>query len=148
MEIVYNEEELLHYMKNAVKINPEHPVLIDRYLTGKEVEVDAICDGEKVFIPGIMEHIERAGVHSGDSIAVYPPQTLSAEIKNKLLNTQRIAKGLKIIGLLNIQYVIIKDEVYVIEVNPRSSRTVPFLSKITHVPMANIATKVILGTNH
>lgn len=146
MEIVYHEEELLHYMKNAVKINPEHPVLIDRYLTGKEIEVDAICDGENVLIPGIMEHIERAGVHSGDSIAVYPPQSISADVKEKLIDyTVRLGKGLGIIGLLNIQYVVSKGEVFVIEVNPRSSRTVPFLSKITNVPMANIATKVILG---
>ena len=146
MEIVYKEEELLHYMENAVKINPEHPVLIDRYLTGKEIEVDAICDGEDVVIPGIMEHIERAGVHSGDSIAVYPPQSLSDEIKQKLITyTEKMAKGLNIIGLLNIQYVVSNNEVFVLEVNPRSSRTVPFLSKITNVPMANIATKVILG---
>ena len=107
MEIVYKQEELLHYMENAVKINPEHPVLIDRYLTGKEIEVDAICDGTDVLIPGIMEHIERAGVHSGDSIAVYPPQSLSEEIKEKLITyTEKLAKGLKIIGLLNIQYVV------------------------------------------
>ncbi|PWW27439.1 carbamoyl-phosphate synthase large subunit [Cytobacillus oceanisediminis] len=146
MEIVYKEEELLHYMENAVKVNPEHPVLIDRYLTGKEIEVDAISDGENVLIPGIMEHIERAGVHSGDSIAVYPPQNISEGIKEKLVEyTQKMAKGLGIIGLLNIQYVIAKGEVYVLEVNPRSSRTVPFLSKITNVPMAKIATKVILG---
>lgn len=146
MEIVYHEEELLYYMKNAVKINPEHPVLIDRYLTGKEIEVDAICDGESVLIPGIMEHIERAGVHSGDSIAVYPPQSISEKTKEKLVDyTQKLAKGLGIIGLLNIQYVVSKGEVFVIEVNPRSSRTVPFLSKITEVPMAKIATKVILG---
>ncbi|USK56951.1 carbamoyl-phosphate synthase large subunit [Cytobacillus solani] len=146
MEIVYKEEELLHYMKNAVKINPEHPVLIDRYLTGKEIEVDAISDGETVVIPGIMEHIERAGVHSGDSIAVYPPQSISAEVKDKLVDyTEKLAKGLGIIGLLNIQYIVANEEVFVIEVNPRSSRTVPFLSKITNVPMANIATKVILG---
>ncbi|MDR6997969.1 carbamoyl-phosphate synthase large subunit [Neobacillus niacini] len=148
MEIVYRKEELLHYMKNAVKINPEHPVLIDRYLTGKEIEVDAICDGENVLIPGIMEHIERAGVHSGDSIAVYPPQTLSEEIKQILADyTVKMAKGLNIIGLLNIQYVLAGDQVYVLEVNPRSSRTVPFLSKITNVPMAKIATKAILGTS-
>lgn len=148
MEIVYRQEELLHYMENAVKINPEHPVLIDRYLTGKEIEVDAICDGENVLIPGIMEHIERAGVHSGDSIAVYPPQTLSDRIKQTLVEyTEKMAKGLNIIGLLNIQYVISKDEVYVLEVNPRSSRTVPFLSKITNVPMAKIATKAILGVS-
>lgn len=146
MEIVYKEEELLLYMKNAVKVNPEHPVLIDRYLTGKEIEVDAISDGETVVIPGIMEHIERAGVHSGDSIAVYPPQSISQSIQAKLVDyTERLAKGLGIIGLLNIQYVISKGEVYVLEVNPRSSRTVPFLSKITNVPMAKIATKVILG---
>ena len=107
MEIVYKEEELLHYMENAVKINPDHPVLIDRYLTGKEIEVDAICDGKDVVIPGIMEHIERAGVHSGDSIAVYPPQSFSDEIKQKLIRyTEKIAKGLNIIGLLNIQYVV------------------------------------------
>ncbi|QFT88804.1 Carbamoyl-phosphate synthase large chain [Bacillus sp. THAF10] len=146
MEIVYKSEELLLYMKNAVKVNPEHPVLIDKYMTGKEIEVDAISDGTDVFIPGIMEHIERAGVHSGDSIAVYPPQTLSNEIKKKIVDyTTRLAKGLNIVGLLNIQFVIYKEEVYVIEVNPRSSRTVPFLSKITHVPMANVATKIILG---
>lgn len=146
MEIVYKEEELLHYMKNAVKINPEHPVLIDRYLTGKEIEVDAISDGQTVLIPGIMEHIERAGVHSGDSIAVYPPQSISNGVKEKLIEyTEKLAKGLNIIGLLNIQYVVANEEVFVIEVNPRSSRTVPFLSKITHVPMAKIATKVILG---
>ncbi|MET3575229.1 carbamoyl-phosphate synthase large subunit [Bhargavaea ullalensis] len=146
MEIVYNEEELLHYMDHAVEASPEHPVLIDRYLTGKEIEVDAICDGENVLIPGIMEHIERAGVHSGDSIAVYPPQSLSLEHIDTLADyTERLARGLKIVGLLNIQYVIAEGKVYVIEVNPRSSRTVPFLSKITGLPMANIATKAILG---
>ncbi|MFK9092360.1 carbamoyl-phosphate synthase large subunit [Bacillus salipaludis] len=146
MEIVYHPEELLHYMENAVKINPEHPVLIDRYLTGKEIEVDAICDGETVLIPGIMEHIERAGVHSGDSIAVYPPQTLSENVKQTLVDyTKKLAKGLNIIGLLNIQYVLSGNQVYVLEVNPRSSRTVPFLSKITNIPMAKIATKAILG---
>lgn len=146
MEIVHEQDELLHYMENAVKINPEHPVLIDRYLTGKEIEVDAICDGTDVVIPGIMEHIERAGVHSGDSIAVYPPQSLSEDIKQKLISyTEKLAKGLNIIGLLNIQYVVSNNEVYVLEVNPRSSRTVPFLSKITNVPMAKIATKAILG---
>jgi len=146
MEIVYERCELLHYMENAVKINPEHPVLIDRYLTGKEIEVDAICDGEHVLIPGIMEHIERAGVHSGDSIAVYPPQSLSEDVKQTLAQyTEKLAKGLNIIGLLNIQYVLSGNQVYVLEVNPRSSRTVPFLSKITNIPMAKIATKAILG---
>ncbi|MEH7745081.1 carbamoyl-phosphate synthase large subunit, partial [Neobacillus drentensis] len=148
MEIVYHEEELLYYMKNAVKVNPEHPVLIDRYLTGKEIEVDAICDGTNVLIPGIMEHIERAGVHSGDSIAVYPSQTLSEKVKQTLVEyTEKLAKGLNIIGLLNIQYVLAGEQVYVLEVNPRSSRTVPFLSKITNIPMAKIATKAILGVS-
>lgn len=146
MEIVYDDEELAYYMDHAVIDNAEHPILIDKYLTGKEVEVDAISDGETVVIPGIMEHIERAGVHSGDSIAVYPPQHIYPEHKLKLIDyTERLAKGLKVIGLMNIQYVLYNGEVYVIEVNPRSSRTVPFLSKITDVPMANLATKVILG---
>ena len=146
MQIVYKEEELVPYMEKAVEASPGQPILIDRYLTGKEIEVDAICDGVDVVIPGIMEHIERAGVHSGDSIAVYPPQSLSADIKQTLIDfTTKLAKGLKIVGLLNIQYVISKGEVFVLEVNPRSSRTVPFLSKITNVPMAKIATKVILG---
>ena len=147
MEIVYNETELSHYMENAVEASPEHPVLIDRYITGKEVEIDAICDGETVIIPGIMEHIERAGIHSGDSIAVYPPQNLNQNQINTLVDyTQRLAKELNIIGLMNIQYVLSSEgEVFVIEVNPRSSRTVPFLSKITEIPMAQLATKVILG---
>ena len=146
MEIVYNETELAHYMENAVQASPEHPVLVDRYLTGQEVEVDAICDGETVVIPGIMEHIERAGVHSGDSIAVYPPQKLNQTQIDTLVDyTERLAKGLNIIGLMNIQYVISDGNVYVIEVNPRSSRTVPFLSKITEVPMAKLATKAVLG---
>ncbi|MDN4073507.1 carbamoyl-phosphate synthase large subunit [Fictibacillus terranigra] len=148
MEIVYKEKELLQYMENAVRVNPEHPVLIDRYLEGKEVEVDAISDGKDVFIPGIMEHIERAGVHSGDSIAVYPPQRLTPEQKEKIIErTISMARGLGIVGLLNIQFVLHGEEVYVLEVNPRSSRTVPFLSKITGIPMANLATKVILGTS-
>ena len=147
MEIVYNETELSHYMENAVEASPEHPVLIDRYITGKEVEIDAICDGETVIIPGIMEHIERAGIHSGDSIAVYPPQNLTQNQVETLVNyTQKLAKELNIIGLMNIQYVLSSEgEVFVIEVNPRSSRTVPFLSKITEIPMAQLATKVILG---
>ncbi|BAQ10453.1 carbamoyl phosphate synthase large subunit [Bacillus sp. OxB-1] len=146
MEIVYREEELLHYMEHAVEASPEHPVLIDRYLTGTEIEVDAISDGANVVIPGIMEHIERAGVHSGDSIAVFPPQNLTERQVETLVDyTTRLARGLNIVGLLNIQYVISDGEVYVIEVNPRSSRTVPFLSKITNIPMANVATKAIMG---
>ncbi|WP_239749463.1 carbamoyl-phosphate synthase large subunit [Mammaliicoccus sp. O-M53] len=144
MEIVYAEPELKNYMEQAVKASPEHPVLIDRYLTGKEIEVDAISDGETVVIPGIMEHIERAGVHSGDSIAVYPPQTLTDKEIDLLVDyTTRLAKGLNIIGLINIQFVLSKGEVFVLEVNPRASRTVPFLSKITDIPMAKIATKAI-----
>ena len=146
MEIVYNQEELLNYMQRAVEINPSHPVLIDRYMIGREMEVDAISDGETVFIPGIMEHIEKAGVHSGDSIAVYPPQTVSSEILNKLSETTLlITKALNIKGLINLQFVIYKEEVFVLEVNPRSSRTVPFLSKVTDVQMAKVATKAILG---
>lgn len=146
MEIVYNDQELLSYMEQAVKINPEHPVLIDRYMLGKEAEVDAISDGETVLIPGIMEHVERAGVHSGDSIAVYPPQTISAELQQQMVDiTVKIARALKVVGLINIQFVIHQDQVYVIEVNPRSSRTVPFLSKVTNIPMANVATRAILG---
>lgn len=146
MEIVYNDEDLKKYMEKAVHINPEHPVLIDRYLIGKEIEVDAISDGENTFIPGIMEHIERAGVHSGDSISIYPPQSLSQkEIETLIDYTKKLASGLKVKGLINIQYVISKGEIYVLEVNPRASRTVPFLSKVTGVPVANIAMQCILG---
>lgn len=146
MEIVYSEKELRSYMEAAVKVNPEHPVLIDRYLQGKELEVDAICDGEDVLIPGIMEHIERAGVHSGDSIAVYPPQSITPEQKERLVEiTTKIAKALNTRGLINIQFVLHKGEVYVLEVNPRASRTVPFLSKVTGIPMAQVATNILLG---
>ncbi len=146
MEIVYNETELMDYMRRAVQVNPEHPVLIDRYMIGREMEVDAISDGETVFIPGIMEHIEKAGVHSGDSIAVYPPQTVSKDILEKLSSvTLSITRALNIKGLINLQFVIYRGEVFVIEVNPRSSRTIPFLSKVTGVPMAKIATKAIMG---
>ena len=146
MEIVYNEEELRDYMSRAVKVTPDHPVLVDRYMEGTEVEVDAIADGTDVVIPGIMEHVERAGVHSGDSIAVYPPQTLSSKVIYTIIDyTKRLALNLHVKGLLNIQYVVISDEVYVIEVNPRSSRTVPFLSKITDLRMVNIATRVAMG---
>ena len=146
MEIVYNEHELLDYMKRAVDVNPAHPVLIDRYMIGREMEVDAICDGETVFIPGIMEHIEKAGVHSGDSIAVYPPQTVGQELLDAMsATTLSLARALNIKGLINLQFVIYQGEVFVLEVNPRSSRTVPFLSKVTGVPMAKIATRAILG---
>ncbi|MBO1085255.1 MULTISPECIES: carbamoyl-phosphate synthase large subunit [Enterococcus] len=146
MEIVENQRDLEDYMEHAVKASPEHPVLVDRYLIGSECEVDAICDGETVLIPGIMEHIERAGVHSGDSMAVYPPQALSEEIKQTIEDyTIRLARGLNCVGMMNIQFVIHDNQVYVIEVNPRASRTVPFLSKVTNIPMAQIATKAILG---
>lgn len=148
MEIVENQADLEDYMANAVKASPEHPVLVDRYMLGKECEVDAICDGKTVLIPGIMEHIERAGVHSGDSMAVYPPQTFSPEIIATIEDyTRKLALGMNCIGMMNIQFVIHEEQVYVIEVNPRASRTVPFLSKITNIPMAQIATKAILGTS-
>ncbi|MDR2006563.1 MAG: carbamoyl-phosphate synthase large subunit [Acidaminococcales bacterium] len=146
MEIVYNEDELRQYMTGAVKASQEHPVLVDHYLLGTEVEVDAICDGKDTLIPGIMEHIERAGIHSGDSIAVYPPRSLSERVIRSVIDfTNRIARGLEVKGMLNIQYIVKNDEVFVIEVNPRSSRTVPFLSKVTGIPMVNAATKAALG---
>lgn len=146
MEIVYSETELRDYMSRAVKVTPDHPVLVDRYMQGTEVEVDAICDATDVVIPGIMEHVERAGVHSGDSIAVYPPQTLPSKIIYIITDyTKRLALALHVKGLLNIQYVVADGKVYVIEVNPRSSRTVPFLSKVTNIKMVNVATRVALG---
>ena len=146
MEIIEDESILKQYIQNAVQASSEHPVLIDRYLQGKECEVDAICDGETVLIPGIMEHIEGSGIHSGDSMAVYPPQTLSQQNIDTIVDyTHRLAIGLKCIGMMNVQFIIHQDEVVVIEVNPRSSRTVPFLSKVTDISMAQIATRVILG---
>lgn len=146
MEIVENEADLRSYMRTAVKASPDHPVLVDSYIVGRECEVDAISDGKDVLIPGIMEHIERAGVHSGDSMAVYPPQGLSEKVKETITDyTKRLALGLNCIGMMNIQFVIKDETVYVIEVNPRASRTVPFLSKVTDIPMAQVATKIILG---
>ena len=146
MEIVYNDKELDVYMKEAVVASKDHPVLIDRYMVGMEVEVDAIADGEDVCIPGIMEQIERAGVHSGDSIAVYPAQHLSEEITNQIVDyTQRIARGLNVKGIVNIQYIVANGELNVIEVNPRSSRTVPFISKVTGINMIEYATRIALG---
>ena len=146
MEVVYNDDELFQYMRFATQISPDHPVLIDKYIEGKEVDVDAICDGEDIFIPGIFEHIERAGVHSGDSMAVFPPFNLSEEEIARLVEyTIRIGKKLKIIGLMNIQYVISNRRIYCIEVNPRASRTVPIISKVTGIQMVNIATKVMVG---
>ena len=148
MEIVYNDEELKHYMSSAVKASKEHPVLVDHYLQGTEVEVDAICDGTEVLIPGIMEHVERAGVHSGDSIAVYPPRNLPERVIETIIEyTNKMALGLEVKGMINIQYIVRDEHVYVIEVNPRSSRTVPFLSKVTGIPMVNVATKCAMGVS-
>ena len=146
MEVVYSQEQLGRYIRNAAQLTPDHPVLIDKYLMGREVEVDAICDGEQVLIPGIMEHIERAGVHSGDSFAVYPALNLfPAEVDTIVDYTTRIALGLNARGLINIQFVVHAGRIYVLEVNPRASRTVPFLSKATGVPMVRLATGVMLG---
>ena len=146
MIIAHEEEDVVEYMNIITTHELENPVLIDKYLMGKEVEVDAICDGENYLIPGIMEHIERAGVHSGDSISVYPPQTLDQQTKDTIVDyTGRLVKALDIIGMVNIQYVIYEGAVYVIEVNPRSSRTVPYISKVTDIPMVNLATKMMLG---
>ncbi|MFZ5597939.1 MAG: carbamoyl-phosphate synthase large subunit [Bacillota bacterium] len=146
MEIVYNREELLSYMATAVMVTPEHPVLVDKYLQGDELEVDAIADGETVLIPGVMRHVERAGVHSGDSIAVYPTNKVGEEVKKQIVDyTMKLALALNVKGMINIQYVLHKGRVYVLEVNPRASRTVPYMSKITGIPMVNLATKAILG---
>lgn len=146
MEVVKNDEELEKYMQDAIDETGANPVLIDHYIQGTEVEVDAVSDGENVLIPGIMEHIESSGVHSGDSMAVYPPQTLSEKEQRTIVDyTTKLCKGLNTVGMMNIQFIIQNGEVYVIEVNPRASRTVPFLSKITGIPMAQVATKAVLG---
>ncbi len=147
MRIVKNDSELQEYLTEAVKVNEKHPVLVDQYMQGKEVEVDALCDLNEIFIPGIMEHVEKTGVHSGDSIAVYPSFSLSEEVKQKIIDvTRKIGLGLKIKGLFNIQYIITPDEqVYIIEVNPRASRSVPFISKITKNNLSVMATKIMLG---
>lgn len=146
MEIVYSETELHKYIQSAVEVSEDHPVLIDDYLLGIECEVDVISDGEDAYVPGIMEHIERAGVHSGDSIAAYPPQNLSASVQATIIQySQELAKSLHCVGLMNIQFIVQGEKVYVIEVNPRASRTVPFLSKVTNISMAQVATQLILG---
>ena len=147
MQIVAKESDLRSYLKTAVAVNEDQPVLVDQYIRGKEVEVDAICDGEQVFVPGIMELVERTGVHSGDSISVYPPYSISEAVRQTILDyTRRLGLGIGIVGLFNVQYIVDpEDHVYVIEVNPRSSRTVPFLSKATSCPLADIATRVMLG---
>ena len=146
MEIVYTESELERYLREAVIASPDHPILIDEYMVGRELEVDAVSDGTDVFIPGIMEQVERAGVHSGDSIAVYPPQQLDQDMIDQIVDyTTRITLELQVKGSVNIQFVLARGKLYIIEVNPRSSRTVPFLSKVTRVPMVEIATRVALG---
>ena len=147
MQIVANESQLRHYLKTAVEIDEDKPVLVDKYIVGKEVEVDAICDGRSVFVPGIMELVERTGIHSGDSISVYPTFSVSPKVKGTILEyAKKLGLGIGIVGLYNIQFIVDKDEkVYIIEVNPRSSRTVPFLSKATGYSLADIATNVILG---
>ena len=146
MAIAFSDEDVAEYMEIVNRTTQEHPVLIDKYLMGKEVEVDAICDGQDILIPGIMEHVERAGVHSGDSISVYPTRTISGRTKLTMVNyTAAIARELKVKGLVNIQFVVYNDEVYIIEVNPRSSRTVPYISKVTGVPMVELATRCVLG---
>jgi len=146
MEITYTKDELERYLVQAFERDAKNPVLIDRYLIGKEIEVDAICDGEEILIPGIMEHLERAGVHSGDSISIYPPQNISQSLKEKICKiTEKVAIALKVIGMINIQYIEFENELYIIEVNPRSSRTVPYISKVTGVPMIELATKTMLG---
>ena len=146
MEITYEEEGLIKYLTDAFEKDSKNPVLIDRYINGRELEVDAICDGEDVFIPGIMEHLERAGVHSGDSISIYPPQNVTTEIRQEIIEvTKKMAVALKVIGMINIQFIEYKGELNIIEVNPRSSRTVPYISKVTGVPIIDIATKVMLG---
>ena len=146
MEITYEEHKLEAYLKNAFERDSKNPVLIDKYLVGREIEVDAICDGEDVLIPGIMEHLERAGVHSGDSITMYPTQNVSDEIKEKILDyTKKIALELNVLGMVNIQFIEFKGELYIIEVNPRASRTVPYISKVSKVPIVDLATKCMLG---
>ena len=146
MQIAISDEEVEEFMEIINRIAQDHPILVDKYLQGKELEVDAVCDGTDILIPGIMEHIERAGVHSGDSISVYPAQTISEGVKATIAEyTRRLAKSLHVIGLINIQFIVVGEDVYVIEVNPRSSRTVPYISKVTGIPIVDLATQVIIG---
>ena len=146
MQIAINDKDVEEFIGIINRITQEHPILVDKYLQGKEIEVDAVCDGEDILIPGIMEHIERAGIHSGDSISVYPAKSISDKVKATIEEyTRRLARSLHVIGLINIQFIAVDDEVYVIEVNPRSSRTVPYISKVTGIPIVPLATRVILG---
>ena len=146
MQIAISDQEIEEFMEIINRIAQDHPILVDKYLQGKEIEVDAVCDGTDILIPGIMEHIERTGVHSGDSISVYPAPTIGKLIKDKVAEyTRRLARALHVKGLINIQFIAIGEDVYVIEVNPRSSRTVPYISKVTGIPIVDLATEVILG---
>ena len=146
MKIASNDEEIEEFIGIINRIAQDHPILVDKYLQGKEIEVDAVCDGTDILIPGIMEHIERTGVHSGDSISVYPAPTISDKVKDTIVEyTKRLAQALHVVGLINIQFIAMNEEVYVIEVNPRSSRTVPYISKVTGIPIVDLATKVIIG---
>ena len=146
MKIAVSDNDIEEYMAIINRYHQEHPILVDKYLMGKEVEVDAICDGEEILVPGIMEHVERAGVHSGDSISIYPAQSLSEKIQKVIVDyTRKLARSLNVIGLINIQFIVYNDDVYVIEVNPRSSRTVPYISKVTGIPVVDLASRVILG---
>lgn len=146
MQIAISDQDIVEFMDIIQRYAQEHPILIDKYLMGKEVEVDAVCDGEDILIPGIMQHVERAGIHSGDSISVYPARDLSPKIKKVIAHyTKLLAKALHVIGLINIQFIVYNEEVYVIEVNPRSSRTVPYISKVTGIPIVDLATKVMTG---
>ena len=146
MQIAISDEDVDEFIGIINRIAQEHPILVDKYLQGKEIEVDAVCDGTDILIPGIMEHIERAGVHSGDSISVYPAQSISQHAKDTIVEyTKRLARSLHVIGMINIQFIVCGEDVYVIEVNPRSSRTVPYISKVTGIPIVPLATKVILG---
>jgi carbamoyl-phosphate synthase large subunit len=147
MQIAFNDDEIEEFIDIINQIAQDHPILVDKYLQGKEIEVDAVCDGTDILIPGIMEHIERTGVHSGDSISVYPAHTIGDDIKAKIADyTARLAKALHVKGMINIQFIVMDGEVYVIEVNPRSSRTVPYISKVTGIPIVDLATKVIIGS--
>ena len=146
MQIAVSDDDIKEYMAVINRYHQDHPILVDKYLMGKEVEVDAVCDGEDILIPGIMEHVERAGIHSGDSISVYPAQSITEKIQKVIVDyTRKLARSLHVIGLINIQFIVYQDEVFVIEVNPRSSRTVPYISKVTGIPIVDLASKVILG---
>ena len=146
MQIAINDEDIDEFIGIINQITQEHPILVDKYIMGKEIEVDAICDGQDILIPGIMEHIERTGVHSGDSISVYPAQSISEKNKETIVDyTRRLAKALHVKGMINIQFIVDGDRVYIIEVNPRSSRTVPYISKVTGIPIVPLATQIICG---